>query len=270
MKNNIDMLKKKARWVRRQVFEKVVESKKGHIGGTYSCTDLLVALYYGKILKFNSADPEWVDRDRFLIGKGHACLALYYIWADLGFFDFSKLDNYGNNGGLGGQLDTSIPGAEHNTGSLGHALGIGAGIALAAKLDQKDYKTVVLIGDAECDEGSIWESVMFASRMGLNNLIGIIDRNHLSVTDTIEDNDGSGKLEKKFQACGWQSVVIDGHALEEILAVFEQTEQQTIPLMIIANTVKGKGVSFMENRIKWHHSIPTSDEIKIARQELGS
>jgi transketolase len=269
MEEKIDILKKKATWVRRQVFEKVVQCKKGHLGGTYSCTDLLVGLYYGGFLKFNSADPKWVDRDRFLIGKGHACLALYYIWADLGFFDVSKLEEYGINGGLGGQLDTSIPGAEHNTGSLGHALGIGAGMALAAKLDNKDYKTVALIGDAECDEGSIWESVMFSSRMGLNNLIGIIDRNRLSVTDVIEDDDGSGKIEDKFKACGWQCVVIDGHSFEEILVVFEQTKQQSLPLMIVANTVKGKGVSFMENGLKWHHSIPTDDEIKIARQELG-
>ena len=269
MENNIDMLKNKAKWVRRQVFEKVVESGKGHLGGTYSCADLMVALYYGGVLNVRGAEPKWPDRDRFLIGKGHACLALFYIWADLGFFPFSKIEEYGVNGGLGGQLDTTIPGAEHNTGSLGHALGIGAGMALAAKLDGKAYKTVAMIGDAECDEGSIWESVMFVSRMGLNNLIGVVDRNRLSVTDVIEDDDGSGKLEDKFQACGWRSAVIDGHDFGEILAAFESARGQEQPLMIITNTVKGKGVSFMENGIKWHHSIPSAEEIKIARQELG-
>lgn len=269
MEEKIRLLKKKAQWLRRQVLEKIVQTGKGHIGGTYSCIDLLVALYYGGLLKIDPVNPGWRDRDRFLIGKGHVCLALFYIWAELGYFNVSKLEEYGKNGGsLGGQLDIYVSGAEHNTGSLGHAIGIGAGMALAAKLDSKNYKTVVLIGDAECDEGSIWESAMFAGKMGLNNLVGIIDRNRLSVTDVIVEDDGSGRLDEKFIACGWKVVSIDGHSFKEIFEAFEVLGKLNKPLMIIANTVKGRGVSFMENGIKWHHSIPSGEELKLARKEL--
>ena len=180
MQGNNKELKDKAKWIRRQVLETVAAAGKGHIGGTFSCTDILVALYYGKILRVNPKNPKWIERDRFVIGKGHACLALYYIWADMGFFDKSRLKEYGKNGGgLSGQLNIDTPGVEYSTGSLGHALGVGAGMALAAKMDNMKYKTFVLVGDGECAEGSIWESIFFASQQRLNNLIGIIDRNRL-------------------------------------------------------------------------------------------
>jgi transketolase len=266
----VERLKQKARWVRLQVFESAVKTSKGHLGGTFSCIDLIVALYYGGIMKFDAGNPKWPERDRFLIGKGHACLSLYHIWADLGILERSHLDNYGVNGGLGGQLDISIPGSEHNTGSLGHAIGIGAGMALAAKLDRMNYKTFALVGDAECDEGAVWESVMFAAEHGLNNLIGIIDRNHLSVTEIRPDDSGSGCLEDKFRVCGWECKVIDGHSFHAILNAFNGLDQLNKPLMIVADTVKGKGVSFMENGIKWHHAIPSPEEIEMARKELSA
>lgn len=269
MKKNFEELKNKANWVRRQVLETVALTGKGHIGGTFSSTDIFVALYYGDILRFDPKNPKWSDRDRFVIGKGHACLALYNILVDLGFFDISRLKEYGNNGSsLSGQLNIDTPGVEYNTGSLGNALGIGAGMALAAKMDNKNYRTFALIGDGECAEGSIWESIMFASQQRLNNLIGIIDRNRLSVTDVVEDDEAS-KLDKRVRACGWKCLVIDGHSFEEILAAFKGLDKLEQPLMIIANTVKGKGVSFMENRIKWHHSVPTKEELDLARKELS-
>jgi len=264
----IKRLEQKAKWVRLQVFESTIRAGKGHLGGTFSCADLLVTLYYGGIMKYDASNPKLPDRDRFLIGKGHACLALYHIWADLGILDPARLTEYGVDGGLGGQLDTSIPGAEHNTGSLGHVIGIGAGIALGAKLDGKDYRVYAMIGDAECDEGAIWESAMFAARYRLNNLIGIIDRNRLSVTAVIEEDDGSGRLEDKFRTCGWESRVIDGHSIDAILGALTDLGRVDRPLMIIANTVKGKGVSFMENGIKWHHAIPSPEQIEQARKEL--
>ncbi len=265
----LNSLERRSKWVRLHVFESAVRAKKGHLGGTFSCTDLLVALYYGGIMKFDPKNLKWTERDRFLIGKGHACLALFHIWENLGMLDGSELANYGANGGLGGQLDMSIPGAEHNTGSLGHVIGIGAGLAMAAKLDGRHSKTFAMIGDAECDEGSIWESIMFASEHGLSNLICIVDRNRLSVTDVVEDDRGSGKLEDKLRTCKWDCRVIDGHSFDAILGAFSNLDALDKPLMIIADTVKGKGVSFMENGIKWHHSIPTKEETLIARAELG-
>lgn len=263
-----DELRKKANWIRRQVLETVVETGKGHIGGTFSCTDILVALYYGKILRVDPNNPKWDERDRLILGKGHACLALYNILVDLGFFDISRLQEYGRDGSsLGGQLNIDTPGVEYNTGSLGHALGVGAGMALAAKLNNKDYRVFAIVGDGECAEGSIWESIMFASQHRLNNLIGIIDRNRLSVTDVVEEDDWSGKLDGKLKACGWKCLAINGHSFAEIFSALSSLNDR--PLMIIANTVKGKGVSFMEDGLKWHHSIPTREEFKLAMKELN-
>ena len=271
MQKNFKELKRKANWVRREVLETVVETGKGHIGGTFSCTDMLVALYYGKILRVSPNNPKWDERDRLILGKGHACLALYNILVDLGFFDVSRLQEYGKDGSsLGGQLNIDTPGVEYNTGSLGHALGIGAGMALAAKMDKKNYRVFALVGDGECAEGSIWESIMFASQHRLNNLIGIVDRNRLSVTDVIEEEEeGSGRLDNKFRACGWKCVTIDGHSFEEILVAFSGLDKLGQPLMVIANTVKGKGVSFMEDEVRWHHSVPTREEFELAKKELG-
>jgi len=265
-----DELKEKANWVRRQVLKTVVETGKGHIGGTFSCADILVALYYGKILRVDPNNPNWDGRDRLILGKGHACLALYNILVDLGFFDIFRLQECGKDGSsLGGQLNLDTPGVEYNTGSLGHALGVGAGIALAAKLNNQNYRAFAIVGDGECAEGSIWESIMFASQHRLNNLIGIIDRNRLSVTDVVEEDAWSGKLDGKLKACGWKCIAVDGHSFEEILSTLSNLERLDRPLMIIANTVKGKGVSFMEDGLKWHHSIPTREEFELAMKELS-
>ncbi|MFH1387082.1 MAG: transketolase [bacterium] len=266
---NIDKLRNKAKRVRKEVLETIARTGKGHIGGTFSCMDILVALYYGDILKIDNKNQKWEGRDRFIIGKGHACLALYHIWVDLGILEKKRLDSYGQNGAsLGGQLNLDTPGVEYNTGSLGHALGIGAGIALAAKMDKKKYKVFVLVGDGECSEGSIWESIMFISQLNLNNFVGIIDRNRLGVTASVEEENGSGRLEDKLKACGWEVKNINGHSFEESLAVFKGIGKLKRPLMVIADTIKGKGVSFMENGLKWHHSVPTKDELKLARKEL--
>jgi len=272
MQNNISTikeLKRKANLIRLNVLKTIFNTGKGHIGGTYSCTDILVALYYGKILKVNSTNPKWNDRDRLVIGKGHACLAIYNILVNLGFFPESKLKEYGTNGSfLGGQLNVDTPGVEYNTGSLGNAIGIAAGMALAAKLDNKNYRVFAIIGDGECGEGSIWESVMFASKYKLNNLIGIVDRNRLSVTDIIEENDETGKLDDKFKACGWNCIIINGHSFDKIFSTLKKIDKSDKPLIIVADTIKGKGISFMENGIKWHHSVPNKEEFEKAKKEL--
>ena len=265
-----ERLKEKAKWVRREVLKKVIETGKGHIGSTFSCTELLVALHYGELLRFKATNPKWEDRDRFVLGKGHVCYALYNILVDLGFFDASLLEEYGVSGGrLSVQCNIDTPGIEYNTGSLGNAIGIASGMALAAKMNNKKYKTYALIGDGECQEGSVWESLNFASQHKLNNLICIIDRNRLGVTDFVEDN-----LEEKILACGWHCVTIDGHSFESIFRTFNSWEQELHcpadrPFAIIADTIKGKGVSFMENEAKWHSSGLTDEEAKLAIKELS-
>ena len=258
-------LSKKSAENRFKVIKMIEKVGMGHVGGIYSCIDILVSLYYGNVLKFKVNDPNWKDRDRLIIGKGHACLGVYTILSDLKVISEKELMTYGKNGSIfGGQLDFNISGVETNTGSLGHAIGIASGIALSAKMDDKQYKVYSLVGDGECDEGSIWESVMFASQSGLDNLITIVDRNRLSVTDIIEDNN----LEDKFASCGWDCITIDGHSFDDILKAFSYKHKN--PLAIIADTVKGKGVSFMESGIKWHHSVPSEEEFVIAKKELNA
>ena len=257
----------KANWVRRQVLKIAFETGKGHIGGTFSCTDLLVALYYGNILRIDAKHPRWSGRDRLVIGKGHACLAVYNILVDLGFIDESRLQEYGEDGSsLSGQLNIDTPGVEYNSGSLGHALGVGAGMALAAKMDGMNYRAFALLGDGECEEGSIWESAMFAGQNSLDNFIGIVDRNRLSVTGLVDKE--KSRLEERFSACGWDVNVIDGHSFKAILGALSDLDRLNGPYMVLADTVKGKGVSFMEDGVKWHHSIPTKEEYEVAIREL--
>ena len=167
-------------------------------------------------------------------------------------------------------MDVSIPGVEYNTGSLGHVLGVAAGMSLAAKLDARTFRAFALVGDAEIYEGSIWEAIIFAGEHGLDNLVGIIDRNRLSVTAVLDDYGLFKNLDAKVRAFDWDYYEIDGHSFSEILDVAQEVKKARKPVLICANTIKGKGVSFMENRVQWHHSVPTKEELELARQELGS
>lgn len=269
---DISELRSRAKWVRRQVLEMITSVKKGHIGGAFSCTDILVALYYGGILRFDSTHPDWSKRDRFILSKGHSCTALYAILADLGFFSLSELATYAQCGSmLGGHPDRNIPGIEVDSGSLGHGLGIGAGLALAAKIDKKDYKTIVLLGDGECHEGSTWEAAMLAGHHELNNLVAIVDRNRQCVTDFTEDCNRLEPFKDKWISFNWDVEVIDGHSFDEIFKSLKdiRSPKSSRPLVIVANTIKGKGVSFMEGCIRWHHSVPNVRELEIAREELS-
>ncbi len=264
------ILKDKASKIRIRALENAVRAGKGHLGGSFSCVELLVALYYGGFIKINPKKPNDPDRDYFIMGKGHACLALYPILLDLKFISKERYLEYGANGtSIGGQLDVTIPGVEYNTGSLGHALGICSGIAKSAQLNRQNNLAIALIGDAECDEGSIWEAVMFAAEHKLKNLVCIIDRNRLSVTKFIESEVLFGDFKTKMNLFQWNCHIINGHSYKEIFNAFSKVKNSTRPTMILANTIKGKGVSFMENNVKWHHSIPTKNQIKIARKELG-
>jgi transketolase len=271
MKSGIYELERKAGWVRRQVLEMVVSAGRGHIGGAFSCADILVVLYYGGVLRFDPLRPEWKKRDRFILSKGHSAAALYAILADLGYFPASELGIYQKRGCiLGGHPDRKIPGIETDTGSLGHGLGVGAGLALSAKLNNKDFLSVVLMGDGECCEGSVWEAAMFAARHKLNNLIGIIDKNGLCATDFMRDCLNLDPLDKKWRAFGWDVISVDGHSFKGLLAAFGnlRNRKSSKPLMVIARTTKGRGVSFMEGNPGWHHAVPKGREIEAARREL--
>jgi transketolase len=266
-------LKNKATWVRSQVLEMIVSANKGHIGGAFSCTDILVVLYYGGILRFDPSNPKWSERDRFIMSKGHSGVALYAILADLGFFPLSELGTFcKNNSMLGGHPDRNIPGIEADTGSLGHGLGIGAGLSLAAKMDKKDYMTIVLLGDGECYEGSVWEAAMFAGHHQLNNLIAIVDRNGQCVTDYTEDCNRHEPFTDKWRAFNWDVREIDGHSFEDLLTCLQDFKYRNskLPLVVVAKTIKGKGVSFMEGKLEWHHGVTKGENLEKARRELSS
>lgn len=268
---NIKVLERKANLVRSQILGMIVSANKGHIGGAFSCTDILVALYYGGILRFDPSNPNWSGRDRFILSKGHSCVALYAVLADLGFFPISELKSFCRGGSmLGGHPDRNIPGIEADTGSLGHGIGIAAGLALSAKIDKKDFLSVVLLGDGECHEGSVWEAAMFASHHRLNNLIAVVDYNRQCVTDFIEDCVELEPFADKWRAFGWDVRIINGHSFGQLLSAFQDSRspKSPHPLLILANTIKGKGVSFMERNIIWHHSIPTREEFQLAKKEL--
>lgn len=263
-------LKKKANWVRNRTLEMCLAGG-GHLASSFSCAEILVSLYCGDMLRFNPKNPKWDERDRFVLSKGHAAPALYALLADAGFFPHEELNSYCKSKSLlGSHPDRIIPGVEASTGSLGHGLAIAAGMAQAAKMDDKDYMTVVLLGDGECSEGAVWESALFAHQHRLNNLIGIVDRNLLCTTDFTEGCIGLDSLADKWKAFGWRTLEINGHSFEEILGAFRdcRNNDNQQPLMIIAHTVKGKGVSFMENDPIWHTKIPSGEQIELARKEL--
>lgn len=271
MQKKISELKKKANQVRKNVLEMIVSAGKGHIGGAFSCTDILTTLFYGEVLRFDPSDENWKERDRFILSKGHSATALYSILADLGYFPRSELQNYGKPGCmLGGHPDKKIPGIEVDTGSLGQGFGVAAGLALSAKKDHKAHLIVTVLGDGECHEGSIWETAMFASHHKLNNLIAIVDRNGQCATDFIKNSVDHSPLEEKWRAFGWETDIVNGHSFEEMLEAFSQIRSRTSnkPLMVIADTIKGKGVSFMEGKVEWHHSVPKGEQVDIARKEL--
>lgn len=261
--HHFDSLINKSKVYRKQILDIVYKTGKGHIGGAYSILDILVYMYYGGLLH----TPYDADSDIVLIGKGHACISSYVIWADLGIIDKSLIEKFGYNGAiLGSQFDTNIPHSLYNSGSLGHVLGISAGYALALKLMKNDNKMVfTIIGDGECEEGSIWESIDFAVKRKLDNLIVIVDRNRLSVTDFIEDDN----LVQKFNGFGANVIEINGHDFDSICdGFFNALSEKNKVSVIIANTIKGKGVSFLENNAKWHQSTMKEEEYNIARKEL--
>ncbi len=271
-KYKIGELEKKANYIRRQVLDMCVKAGTGHVTSSFSSAEILVSLYHGGVLRYDTTNPDWEDRDRFILSKGQASPILYVVLADLGFFPEGEIGKFCQaDGSFGVHLQPDVPGVEITAGSLGIGLGIAAGRALAAKMDQKSYLTFALLGDGECYEGSIWEAAMFAGHHQLNNLIAIVDRNWLCVTDFTENIVRLDPLDKKWEAFGWEVVTINGHSFDNIFSTLEgiRSPRREKPLLIIANTIKGKGVSFMENKPLWHGIAPKGRDAELARRELA-
>ena len=265
-----NLLEDKARQIRIDILKSVHSAGKGHIGGAYSIVEILVSLYHGKILRYDATNPNWESRDRFILSKGHAGIALYAILADLGFFPSEEL-NFLNQGRLLGEHpDPRIPGVEVVSGSLGHGLPIGCGMAFADNMDKNSRKTFVLMGDGECYEGSVWEAAMFASHHKLHNLCGIVDRNGLITHGSTESINRLEPFKDKWIAFGWDVFEVDAHDLEALESLWKTISMKEVgaPSMVIANSIKGKGVSFMENNFNWHHGGIDDERFADAISEL--
>ena len=242
--------------------------KSSHVGSCLSMADIMAVLY-GAVLKVDAARPEWAERDRFVLSKGHAGACVYATLAEMGFFPIEKLrDHYQDGSDLSGHVShKGIPGVELSTGSLGHGLGVGVGMAYGAKLDGKAWRTVVLLSDGECDEGSNWEAILFAGHHKLNNLLAVVDYNKIQSLAPVSETLNLEPFAEKWQSFGWDVRSVDGHNHEELLAAMAPTDR---PLVVIANTVKGKGVSFMEGTVLWHYRTPQGEEYDAALVELGA
>jgi len=270
--SKIDHLKKITATIRKELFITVYKGGGGHIGGALSSVDILTALYFGNILKYDALNPDMPDRDRFILSKGHSSTLLYTVLANAGFISKKELGTYGKSGtSLGGHPKINdIPGIEASTGALGHGLCFATGIALAGKIDGKSYRTYTLLGDGECQEGSIWEAALFAAHQKLGFLTAIVDYNKLQAMDKLDNIIGLESLAGKWRAFGWDVTEVEGHDISQLLNAFRQTRNiGDAPKVIIAHTVKGKGISFMENAPLWHYRLPDKDELKIAMSELN-
>ncbi len=263
------VLRKIAQEVRLKIIQMSQSGHAAHLASSLSCTDLIVAAYFG-FLRLAPQNPRDPQRDRFILSKGHAISTLYAVLAKKGFFPWDLLDTFNNDGGSLPEHPTPhcIAGVEAATGSLGHGLSLGIGQALAAKIQNHPYRVMVLMSDGECNEGSVWEAALFAPVHKLGNLIAVIDFNKWQATGRSEKIMQLTPLKEKWAAFGWNAHEIDGHSYSEILSVFSQLSEDK-PTAIIAHTVKGKGVSFMEDDNNWHYRIPNDEEISRAKVELG-
>lgn len=269
--NNIDkILDQKATIVRREIV-KMSKGKNLHFGGSLSIVEILVVLYF-YIMRHDPKNPNWEQRDRFVLSKGHAVPALYAVLAEAGYFPVSQLSSFRElHSILQGHPHLKTPGIEASTGSLGQGLSVGSGMALGAKLNKKDYYIYVLIGDGEANEGPIWEAALFCSSYKLNNLIVIMDRNHFSAAGPMEERVDINPVADKWRAFNWNVLQVNGHSVKELIPAIEEAKKsKERPSIIIAQTVKGKGVSFIENKTEWHNNKLSEEQYKLALSELSS
>lgn len=254
--------------VRRRVL-RLASVKRVHIGPALSIVEILVSLYFGR-LRLDPSNPAWPERDRFILSKGHAALALYATLAEAGFISTELFDTFGQPGNpLAGHPVQGIPGVEAATGSLGHGLSVGAGLALAARMDDRPFKTVVLLGDGELNEGSVWEAALFASHQRLNGLVAVVDRNGYQQEGRTADILNTEPLAEKWRAFGWEAVSVNGHDLRELAAALGAAfDAARGPTVLLASTVKGKGVAYMENDPSWHMGWLAGDDLTRALDAL--
>ena len=267
---NIKDIQKLALKLRKHVVTMACRGKSSHVGSALSITDLMAVLY-AEVLNLDPQQPGWPKRDRFILSKGHAGSVVYAALAEKGFFDVDMLlTHYQDGSNLSGHVShKGIPGVEFSTGSLGHGLSVGAGMAYSAKLDEQKHKVFVLLSDGECDEGSNWEAILFAAHNKLDNLTVIVDYNKIQSLDAVENTLNLEPFAAKWRSFGWEVQEIDGHDYAEICQTYAKLPfSNNKPSCIIAHTIKGKGVSFMENKVLWHYRSPQGDEYEKALQEL--
>ena len=264
-------LQRIAREVRRTILKLTNHAGMGHVGGSLSETEILTALYFS-VMNIDPARPDWDERDRFILSKGHATPGYYTVLAKRGYFDEAMLDTFdATDTKLQAHPDMhKCPGVDYSTGSLGQGLSIGIGMAEGAKLRGRDFKTYVLIGDGESQEGQVWEAAMYAGARQVKNIIAIIDNNRVQLSSKTEENVDPMPYKEKLDAFHWQTIVVDGHDFDSLLPALQLTAEQSKngPVAIIANTVKGKGVSFMEGRFQWHGKAPNKEELAAALAEI--
>ena len=258
--------------IRRNGLEMTHISRGSHIGSVLSVAEI-IAVLYTSVLNVDPKEPKKPDRDRMILSKGHAGSAVYAALAETGFFPVEQLKtHYANGSILSGHVShKGVPGVEVSTGALGHGLGIGVGLALGAKMDKAEWRTYVVLGDGECDEGSVWESALQAAQYKLDRLIAVVDYNHMQSLTTVDETLRLEPFEQKWKDFGWNAMSVDGHDTEALKAAFGRAQRNAgseKPTVILAHTVKGKGVSFMENNILWHYRTPQGEEYEEALKEL--
>ena len=269
--HSVDELKRIALRMRLDIVKMIGAAGSGHPGGSLSEVELLTALYF-RVMRHDAKNPTWADRDRFILSKGHGCPALYATYAEAGYIDPGLLNTLRKLGSpLQGHPDKRmLPVLEASTGSLGQGLSIGIGTALAAKLDRRDYHTFVMVGDGEIEEGQIWEAAMFAGFHKLTNLTCIVDNNRQQLDGFVKDILDPAPVAEKFRAFRWRTAEIDGHDFEQVIPALEEARaaKDGKPTAIVAHTIKGKGVSFMENNPEWHGVAPKPEQVQAAMREL--
>ncbi len=271
--DTIALIEEKARFSRAETVRLIQIAKVGHFASSFSCAEILATLYYG-VMRLRRGEPDWPDRDRFLFGKGHAAAALYPLLADWDFFGKDVLDEYTRLGNpLGDHPDMSrVPGIDFSSGSLGHALSAGLGMALGGRLAGREFNVFALLGDGELQEGQVWEAAMSAAHHRARRLIAIVDRNEHSLDGKVEDVMGVEPLLDKWRAFGWEAHEVDGHDVPALLALLQgivADDARTSPAVVVAHTVKGKGVSFMESELGWHLGYLAAEDEERALAEIG-
>ena len=266
----LEDLAARSHWLRREIFEMVVKVGQGHIASALSQVEIVCALFYGGVMRYMPGEPDDPARDRLIVSKGHSTMGIYPVLADIGYFPVEELGKYGTPEGiLRIYGDRSIPGVDATSGSLSQGPGIAAGFCLAAKRDGRDQRSYVIVSDGEHYEGSLWETALFASHYELDNLVVVVDRNRNIILGDTEELLRLDPLDEKWRSFGWRTRIVDGHSYVDLLSAFAEARRRSgRPTCIIADTVKGKGISYMEGVTRWHNTMPDAEEIAQARRDL--